>query len=123
MAGVELAEDQLADSQEMSAVLTGEDTVGRDNLVTEGIGAKTVVREKNWVYLPPHEGPAIFADKGIETGCALQPQLYDLDADLGQRTDVAAQNPEKVAALDALLESIHGDTPPSGASTVNVSDV
>lgn len=123
MAGIELTEDQMADSQDMSAVLLGKDAVGREHLVTEGIGAKTVVREKNWVYLPPNDGPALFADKDIETGCAKEPQLYDLDTDIGQRTNVAEALPEKLAELAALLDSIHGDTPPSGASPLNVSDV
>jgi arylsulfatase A-like enzyme len=123
MAGIELAEDQLADSQDMTGVLLGKDQVGRENLVTEGIGAKTVVREGNWVYLPTNDGPALFADKGIETGCSKVPQLYNLDADIGQQENLAEVHPDKVAALDALLQSIHGDTPPSGASPLNVSEV
>ena len=107
----------------MSAVLLGKDSTGRDNLVTEGIGAKTVVRQGNWVYLPTNDGPALFADKGIETGCSTVPQLYDLDTDIGQQTNVAEAHPEKLAELAALLDSIHGDTPPSGASPLNVSEV
>lgn len=114
LAGIELSAQQAADSQEMSCVLLGADTTGRENLVTEGIGAKTVVREKNWVYLPPHEGDPILADKGIETGCSLEPQLYNLDDDIGQREDLATSHPEKVDAMHQLLESIHGDTVPVG---------
>jgi arylsulfatase A-like enzyme len=114
MAGVEIPAGQAADSLDMSAALVGNDPVGRDNLVTEGFGTKTVVRQRNWVYIPPHEGDPIFGQKGIETGNSMEPQLYDLDADIGQREDVAAANPEKVAALNELLESIHGETIPEG---------
>jgi arylsulfatase A-like enzyme len=123
LAGMDLPREELADSREMSAALLGKDSVGRDNLVTEGIGAQTVVREMNWVFIPPHDGPKLFADKGIETGNSPDPQLYDLDTDIGQRGNVADQHPDKVAALNALLESIHGDTPPAGDTPWNVSEV
>jgi arylsulfatase A-like enzyme len=120
MAGATIPESEQADSLEMSAALLGKDTIGRDNLVTEGIGSKTVVRQGNWVYIPPHDGPKLFGDKGIETGNDTAPQLYDMDTDIGQRENLAAQNPEKVAELNALLESIHGDSPPSGHSPADV---
>jgi arylsulfatase A-like enzyme len=123
LAGAKLSQDKYADSQEMSQVLLGSDQLGRTNLVTEGIGAKTVVREGNWVYIPPHEGPAIFGDKGIETGNSLEPQLYDLGVDIGQRANIAAAHSDKVEALNALLEKIHGDTPPTGHSPTDVASV
>ena len=123
MAGCELDSTESTDSLDMSAVLLGEDLIGRDNLVTEGIGSKTVVREKNWVYIPPHKGPALFADKGIETGNDLQPQLYDLNADIGQRENLATKYPNRVDELHARLLSIHGDTPPAGESPSEVCSV
>ena len=123
MAGSSLRQSELADSQDMSAVLLGKDSVGRDHLVTEGIGSKTVVREKNWVFIPPHEGPALFADKGIETGNSPEPQLYDLNADIGQRENLAGEHTEKVDALHELLKSIHGGTPPAGDSPSEVCSV
>ena len=107
----------------MAEVLLGMDPVGRDNLVTEGIGSKTVLRQGNWVYIPPHEGPELFGDKGIETGNDLKPQLYDMDADIGQRDNIADKNIQKVEDLDSLLEKIHGDTPPEGHSPVDVCSI
>jgi arylsulfatase A-like enzyme len=109
MAGCKLPKSERADSEEMSAVLLGSDSIGRDHLVTEGIGAKTVVRQENWVYIPPHDGPALFAEKGIETGNDLNPQLYDLSADIGQQQNLAMEHPDKVEKLDALLLAIHGN--------------
>ncbi|MGC6423922.1 MAG: sulfatase family protein [Lentimonas sp.] len=114
LAGIKLAEKDRADSQELSGVLLGTDTVGRDHLVTEGIGSKTVVRKGGWVYIPPHTGPAIMPMKAIETGCLMKPQLYNLEDDIGQRSDLAESHPEFIQELDDLLESIHGDTIPSG---------
>ena len=106
IAGVNIPTSERADSLDMSEVLFGKDNVGRENLVTEGIGAKTVMRQNNWVYLPPTEGPALFAGKDIETGCSPEPQLYDLDADIGQRENLAEKEPERVASLEALLDLI-----------------
>ncbi len=123
IAGHPLPQEASADSEVQTDVLFGNDTVGREHLVTEGIGAKTVVREKNWVFIPPHEGPALFVEKNIETGNALEPQLYDLDADIGQRENLASQMPKKVENLNALLESIHGDTPPSSSNPNTVASV
>nr|WP_217175609.1 arylsulfatase [Coraliomargarita akajimensis] len=114
LAGIELPPTERADSQEMSAALLGEDSVGRDNLVTEGIGSKTVVRQGQWVFIPPHAGPSIMEFKDIETGNSLEPQLYDLNADIGQRVNIAAEHPEKVRELNELLEAIHATDKPSG---------
>ncbi len=110
LAGIELPDGESADSEDMSAVLLGLDPVGRDHLVTEGLGAKTVVRQGSWVFIPPHEGAVLFADKGIETGNSLEPQLYDLNVDIGQRTNLAETHPDKVKSLNRLLDGIHGET-------------
>jgi arylsulfatase A-like enzyme len=120
IAGAKFPLQESADSQNMAEVLLGNDTIGRDNLVTEGIGSKTVLRQGNWVYIPPHEGPQLFADKGIETGNDLKPQLYNMDIDIGQRDNIAEKNIQKVEELHSLLEQIHGDTPPEGYSPVDV---
>jgi arylsulfatase A-like enzyme len=120
IAGAKFPLQESADSQNMAEVLLGNDTIGRDNLVTEGIGSKTVLRKGNWVYIPPHEGPQLFADKGIETGNDLKPQLYNMDIDIGQRDNIAEKNIQKVEELHSLLEQIHGDTPPEGHSPVDV---
>ncbi|MGC6455249.1 MAG: sulfatase family protein [Coraliomargaritaceae bacterium] len=117
LAGIQLPKDEFADSQEMSAVLCGKDRVGRSSLVTEGIGSKTVVRKDNWVFIPPHDGPPLMDDKGIETGNSKEPQLYDLSTDISQRTNVAKDQPEIVRELNYLLESIHGLDMPAGHQT------
>jgi hypothetical protein len=43
-----------------------------------------------------------------------------MSADIGQRDNIAQANQGKVTELNALLESIHGDTPPSGHSPSDV---
>ena len=115
LAGIKIPAGEAADSEEMSAALLGLDHVGRDHLVTEGLGAKTLVRQGSWVFIPPHDGAAMFAEKGIETGNSLEPQLYDLSVDVGQRTNVAKTHPDKVKSLSSLLDRIQGDPHAGGA--------
>lgn len=115
--------DQQVDSIDLLNVILGSSEDGRDHLVTEGIGAKTVIRWKNWVYIPPHQGPEIFADKNIETGNSDLDQLFNLESDIGQISNVADENPEFVSALQSLLYKIQKDTPPNSNFTNNVSAV
>lgn len=106
LAGVSLAAEERADSLEMSEVLLGRSKKGRESVVTEGFGARTLLRQGSWVYIPAYPGPALFGDKAIESGNSDQPQLYDLAVDIGQRTNVASVNVERVEAMSALLAGI-----------------
>lgn len=106
LAGKDLAPPERADSQQLSDAILGRSKEGRDNLVTEGFGANTLIRQGSWVFIPPYPGPKLFGDKGIESGNSKLPQLYDLASDLGQQKNVAAEHPDKVASLQALLDSI-----------------
>ncbi|MEM0964976.1 MAG: arylsulfatase [Verrucomicrobiota bacterium] len=114
LAGVHLTSGETADSQEMSNVILGNDEKGRESLVTEGIGAKTVVRKGKWVFIPPHDGPEWMPFKNIETGNAREPQLYDLEGDIAQLSNLANKHPEVVQELNELLEQIHGADTPAG---------
>ncbi len=106
LAGVPLAEAERADSLELTDAILGKTDRGRESLVTEGIGSNTLVREANWVYIPPYLGGPLVTNKAVESGTAPEPQLYDLSADIGQRVNLAPIHPERVRTMSALLESI-----------------
>lgn len=106
LAGAPLAAEEQSDSLQLSDAILGRTTAGREHLVTEGFGAKTLVRLKNWVYIPRYPGPRLFGDKTVESGYASVPQLYDLSADIGQRENIAPTHPEQVEVMSRLLESI-----------------
>jgi len=112
LAGIKMTPNETADSLDLSEALLGNDLKGRDCLVTEGFGAKTLIRKNHWVYIPPYEGEPLFGDKGTETGNLSDPQLYDLNSDLGQRQNLADANPEKLKELASLLEDIKANSNP-----------
>jgi hypothetical protein len=49
------------------------------------------------------------ANTGIELGHDTQPQLYDLENDLGEKRNVTAEHPETVKEMAALLQKIKDD--------------
>lgn len=106
LSGQDLDPAEQADSQQLADAILGRVSDGRDNLVTEGFGAKPLLREGNWVFIPPYPGPKLFGDKSVESGNSNDPQLYDLSTDIGQITNVAVEYPEKLAAMQSLLDSI-----------------
>ncbi|WP_346238565.1 arylsulfatase [Niabella insulamsoli] len=95
------------DSEDVISALMGQSEKGRSLLVQQGITQLTVVKD-GWKYIGPHKGPANTNPKltNIETGNSMQPQLYHLTVDLGEKNNLAARHPEKVKELAALLESI-----------------
>jgi arylsulfatase A-like enzyme len=113
LAGKDLGASETADSLQMADAILGKSKNGRDNLVTEGIGAKPLLREGSWVFIPPYPGQKFFGDKKIvESGYSNEPQLYDLSADIGQRTNLAAAHPDRVAAMSELLTAIREQRDP-----------
>lgn len=112
LAGVPLADGETADSLQLSDAILGRTSTGRDNLVTEGFGAKTLLRERNWVYIPTYPGPALFGDKTVESGNASGPQLFDLSSDIGQRKNLAQAFPERVEEMKTLLATIRQNRAP-----------
>lgn len=57
-------------------------------------------------YAWRQKSPKVNANTDTELGDDPAPQLFDLGADPGERTNVAAQHPEKVKELQAQLERI-----------------
>ena len=107
-AGVPLPSGAGPDSMDVLPALLGRSPRGREELVAEGANAKTVLRQGDLVFIPPHAGPAVYANTNIESGNAPEPQLYDLGADIGQVRNLAAERPEVVAAMTARLKEIRG---------------
>lgn len=96
MAGVALPDDREIDGVSLVSHLKsgGEADLGRDELVwhfphyRHPPGPYSIIREGSWKLIKFWEGPK---------------ELYNLETDLSEATNVAASHPEKVEALEAKL--------------------
>lgn len=108
--GEALIDGEAPDSENVIDALLDVEKPGRQELVVEGIRAKTVFRQGDWAYIPPYEGQAFNAHTNTELGNSDEPQLYNLSQDIGQITNVAEQETERVQAMQAALDAIHAGT-------------
>ncbi len=103
----ELLAGDAPDSLDILPALLGDTTTGRDHLVEHG-GILSLIRGK-WKYIEPSDGEKFKVLTGTETGRDTVPQLYDLQLDIGERNNVAAQHPDIVREMEALLKKIRED--------------
>lgn len=92
-----------ADSQNVLAALLGKSSLGRTSLIMDNGSGKMVVRENDWVMIPPYPGVALYKDVNIETGLSPDFQLYNIKIDPAERNNLAASKPELVEKMKALL--------------------
>jgi arylsulfatase A-like enzyme len=109
LAGVEMPADACPDSKDVLGALLGRAHDGRHELVTEGTQRKTLYRKDNWVYLPALDRPRYHPGTGNDIGNSHWDQLYDLNADISQRHNLAHEMPDRVAAMRQRLNEIVGD--------------
>ena len=106
LAGVSLDADAGPDSVDVLDALLGRSDEGRAEIVLEGIQAKTVLRQGDWVFIPPHQGPPVNTNVNIETGNCPVPQLYYLADDIGQIENVASIYPDVAERMADRLREI-----------------
>ena len=91
----------------MLPVFKGAATSGRDTLVSHSIGGFFAIRKGNWKlclsagsggWSAPREAEA--KKKGLP-----KMQLFNLETDRSERTNLVEKNPEKVQELIALLKT------------------
>jgi arylsulfatase A-like enzyme len=104
LAGQALATEDSPDSLDVLPALLGESSTGREHLV-EHAGALSILKGP-WKFIEPGKGPRVLADTRIETGKSLEPQLYNVVDDPGETRNLAAEQPERVQELGALLEKL-----------------
>ncbi|MGH8164452.1 MAG: sulfatase-like hydrolase/transferase, partial [Rhodanobacteraceae bacterium] len=90
----------------LSALLGEEDSPGREAIVHHSVNGSFSIRQGNWKlelcgdsggWSEPRPG-------GKHVGSLPAVQLYDLEADVGERTNLWDEHPEIVERLTALLE-------------------
>jgi arylsulfatase A-like enzyme len=104
LTGQKLAPNDAPDSFDILSALLGKNPTGRDHLV-EHAGTLSLIKG-HWKYIAPSKGARINRNVNIELGNDPKPQLYNLKNDLGEKNNLAAEHPEIVRELAALLEKI-----------------
>ena len=99
LGGFAVPDDRRIDGIDQSKLLFGQRETGREHFYFHDAG----VREGNWKYLKPD---AHFYGYAVEDDREKVEELYNLDADIGERMNLAAKHPEKVAELRALMQTI-----------------
>jgi len=102
LAGYRVPVDRTIDGVDQTELILGQSENGaRDTFFYQGNG----VRRGKWKYLTAkHQVPRYARDL---TRAKVE-ELYDLDGDIGETTNLAEKYPDKVKELRALLEEIKG---------------
>lgn len=104
LTGQKLKNGEGPDSQGMVEVFLGKSHNGRGHLVQHARNLSII--KDGWKYIEPGKGPKVNKNVLIELGMDSEPQLYDLNMDFGEVSNVAAEYPEVVKEMSALLESV-----------------
>jgi arylsulfatase A-like enzyme len=102
-----LPDDAAPDSMNVLPALLGNSRSGRQRLV-EHADALSLI-EGDWKLIEPSNRPKMNKNTNTELGNDPQPQLYNLASDPGEKRDVAAQHPERVAAMTRTLQKIRSE--------------
>jgi arylsulfatase A-like enzyme len=107
LTGQSLAKGDAPDSFNYINTLLGKSETGREWLVEHA--SRLTVIKGNWKFIEPGQGVKLQVNTNTETGNDPLPQLYNLKNDLGEKNNVASQNPAIVKELTELLQKIRND--------------
>lgn len=98
-------ENKTRDSENVLKALLGKSKKGRTSLLLDAVGDNTILREGNWICIPPmvHQGYCV---KEIEPGRKKVPQLFNVKKDIGQQHDLAGKYPNRVTAMEKKIKEI-----------------
>ncbi len=106
LAGVELPANAGPDSLNHIDGWLGDPDDHREEILVEGTSHKKTMRIGDWTMIPPHEGRFRDEAKDVELGNMPEPQLFHLSQDIGQIRNLAADQPQRVADMQARLDQI-----------------
>ncbi|MBR8536151.1 arylsulfatase [Carboxylicivirga sediminis] len=107
--GHQLNETEAPDSEAMWSTFAGESKKGREFLLEESVTLS--LRHGNYKYIhPTKKNPSwIKVEKNIESGTSIEPQLFDLSKDIGEKVNIAAKNKKLVKKLQKEIERIQNN--------------
>lgn len=106
LTGTKLPECAAPDSRNHLPELLGVGHEDREYIVQQNRQNTLAIMKDGWKYFEPSDKQTYEYRKSVELGNSPQPQLYRIAEDERERRDVAAEYPEKVAELAALLDEV-----------------
>lgn len=103
LVGQPLATGEAPDSLVQLDSLLGDSPRGREYVIQQA--GTLAVRIGDWKFIRPGKGRKFNRSVGIELGNDAKPQLYNLREDPAETVNLAAQMPERAAAMAAQLEA------------------
>ena len=113
LTGQKLPESAGPDSFDHLQALLGKDKTGREWLVEHSSSQKLSIIKGDWKFIEPGPGQKITANNNTETGNDPNPQLYNLRSDIGEKNNVAEQNPAILKELTELLKDLRSNMQPA----------
>ena len=107
LVGQKLPGGAAPDSQNILPALLGTSKKGRDHVLEQA--GNVAIRVGDWKYIPPSSGARRNAATNSDLGNDPAGQLYNLAEDIGEKNNLAARHPEKVAELTARLVQLKAD--------------
>lgn len=107
LTGETIQDNEAIDSEDHLDVWLGRSNIGRTYLLEESAGLS--LRWGDWKYIEPVKYsniPKFIANKGIENGLDTIPQLYDLQNDIFETTNLASTHTELVKKIQEKLNKI-----------------
>jgi arylsulfatase A-like enzyme len=110
LAGGEVPAGRVIDGKDIWPILSGQTKESpHEALFYFKSNNLEAVRSGPWKLAIVHQGAANGKAKGGEAGQPFKPTLYNLDADIGETTDVAAQHPDVVKRLQDYVAKMDAD--------------
>jgi arylsulfatase A-like enzyme len=105
LTGQPVPENAAPDSFDSLPVWLGKSLENRSYIIQGSGGTLSLVMD-DWKYITPGKGARYNPNVNIELGNDSVPQLYNLSLDLGEKTNVAKEQPEIVEKLTVKLTSV-----------------
>jgi len=121
VSGTEVPETAAEDSFSILPLLEGRDGFGRNYTIHHSINGSFAIRQGKWkLILCPGSGGWSDPKPGKAAQDLYPVQLYDLEADLAEQTNLAEKDPERVNAMaDLLAKAIRDGRTTPGAKQEN----
>ncbi len=106
MIGAEIPEGAAPDSRSSLNAFMGKKKSSREYVIEQNLQwTLSILDSEGWKYIDSSNGPSYLKNTETELGNAVGGQLYNLNEDINEQSNLIDQYPDKAASLKALLDA------------------